>query len=377
MRRPDRLRRWRRRGGSKPTPPAEPPTPLPVRATSYENFKAVGLTPQVLPAGRSGSGTVRAYADFSRSGRLDLFTATLTYSPTQPIGDATPSLFEFWLKQADGSYRRSTALLDSANGCIHPRKAVVADFNTDGRPDVFVACHGFDAPPFPGEKNKLVVSQADGTYRVQDASDHIGFFHSATAADLNGDGRPDVVVTNNMALDGRVVFALINMGNNAFMTEPIQRFPARSGTFYTLQGTSYYAVELADVDGDGAPDLLLGGHEWESAPTLVFRNPGNFDFNGATPTVIPAVPGQGVVLDFAVTGTDANRALWVLRTSGSQSGGFYTSRVVQRVSGPALTTTTPLLQDPGNWFPWILPAVVNGQAVITSDDASVGVSLSQ
>ncbi len=33
------------------------------------------------------------------------------------------------------------------------------NFNGDGRPDVFVACHGYDASPFPDERNKTVLIQ--------------------------------------------------------------------------------------------------------------------------------------------------------------------------------------------------------------------------
>jgi FG-GAP-like repeat len=218
--------------GSAPTPP------LVTAETSYKNFKSVGLTPQTLPTGRTGVGTVRAYGDFSRSGQLDLFTATLTYWPPTTPAAATPSIFEFWRKQANGTFLKDTQMLASPDGCIHPRKAIVADFNGDGRPDVFVACHGFDAAPFPGERNKIILSQANGTYVTQDASSDIGFFHSASAADLNGDGLPDVVVTNNF--DPASAFVLLNQGGDAFQREASARLPSSIG------GKPYFSVELVD-----------------------------------------------------------------------------------------------------------------------------------
>jgi hypothetical protein len=334
--------------------------------TSYRNFKEVGLTPQTLPAGRSGVGVVRAYADFSGSGRLDLFTATITYWPPTTPEAATPSVFEVWRRQVDGSFVRDDEALPSTDGCIHPRKAIVADFNQDGRPDVFVACHGFDAAPYPGETNKVVLSQPDGTYLTRDATTDVGFFHSASAADLTGDGLPDVVVTDNS--DPTSAFVLVNQGAGTFQRETVPRLPASIG------GKNYFSVELVDVDADGELDVVLGGHDWEGADTVVLLNPGNSDFSSVSAIVVPTVPNEGVVLDFAVSGSGATRALWVLRTSGGD-GTFYQSRTIQRVLWPGLSSTVPLSERPAQWFQWIIPTTVGGLNVMASEDASVGVSV--
>ncbi|WP_281915941.1 FG-GAP repeat domain-containing protein [Caldimonas thermodepolymerans] len=351
--------------GPRPDPDSQRAT-----ETSYANFKQVGLTPQTLPAGREGVGVVRAYGDFSGSGGPDLFAASLTYSPAAPQADATPAVFEFWRKQPDGSFVLDTTMLSSSAGCIHPRKALVADFNGDEHPDVFVACHGYDAAPFPGERNKVLLSQANGTYKLQDASSDVGFHHSASAADLDGDGDIDVLVVNHF--DPKTAYVLLNDGNGKFSRESTPRLPSSIG------GKPYFSVELVDLDEDGDLDVLLGGHEWEGADTIVLLNPGNYDFRNVTPVKIPKVANEGVVLDFAVTGTGASRTLWVLRTSGGD-GTFYKSRTVQKVTWPGLVSSTPLLErDPGKqWFQWILPATLNGQAVITSEDASVGVEIPQ
>lgn len=343
-------------------------TPIAVKTTSYENFKNIGLTPVSLPSSISGTGTLaRGYADFSRRGEMDVFAAAITYSPALPQSQATPSRFEFWQKQGS-TYAKNTTLLTDNAGCIHPRKAAVADYNNDGRPDVFVACHGYDAAPFPGEKNKVVLSQPDGTYRTQDASTDVGFFHGAAAADLNGDGFVDVVVVNNA--DPKSVFVLLNQGNGTFKRETTDRFPS------SLGGRSFFSVDLTDVNEDGKLDLLLGGHEWEGGPAFVLINPGNNDFTNVTPTALPSVASEGVILDFTITGTSSTRTIWVLRTSGGD-GTFYQSRTVQKVLWPSLTSTVVLNQRPAQWVPWTIPATIGNQKVITSDDANFGLSVSQ
>jgi hypothetical protein len=47
---------------------------------------------------------------------------------------------------------------------IHPRKIVIADFNGDGKPDIFIADHGYDVAPFPGAQSTLILSTPDGHY---------------------------------------------------------------------------------------------------------------------------------------------------------------------------------------------------------------------
>ena len=134
---------------------------------------------------------------------------------------------------------------------------------------------------------------------------------------------------------------------------------------------------LIDVDGDSRLDLVLGGHEWENAPTQYYTNPGDFMFGSVTPVTIPAVANEGVVLDFTVTGSDANRTLWVLRTSGGD-GTFYQSRVVQKVNVQTLNSTLALNQRPQTWIPWIIPSVAsNSRNVITSDNLADQLEITQ
>jgi len=327
---------------------------------SYRNFKQVGLTPQNLPA----FGDARAYGNFSGDGDLDVFISELQYDPGASTPEtAQPSVFGFYKKEGE-NYVRSDTLLNSDQGCIHSRKAIVADFNQDGRPDVFVACHGFDAEPFPGERNKIVLSQDDGTYSINDASTDVGFFHSAAAADLDGDGYPDVVLANNF--DPRSVLVLLNQGDGTFEREPGTRLPTELG------GKNYFTIELADINGDNMLDLLVGGHEWEGADTKVFLNPGNNIFQDASSITVPAVAGDGVVLDFTVTNSDEQRYLWVLRTSGGD-GTFYESRVVQRVVITGLTASSSEIvanERTTDWVRWLIPANINGDEVVASDDAA-------
>ena len=358
-------------GGGSDSPAPPPPAPVPAPPgpaptdTSYLHYKNIGLVPQTLP---SGDKTVRAYGNFTGSGRLDYFRAVSTYDKNLPPDQATAGRFEFYAKQADGSFVLDTALLPVATGCVQPGKAIVGDFNGDGRPDVFVACYGYDAPPYPGERNKVVLSQPDGTYVISDASTDSGFNHAASAADLNGDGKLDVVVVNNFDADR--AYTLINDGSGHFTREASSRLPS------AIKAGNYFSVELVDVNEDGWLDLVVGGHEYESAPTSVFINPGTNVFTSVTPTLVPGVANEGVVLDFTLTGTGSTRTLWVLRTSGND-GTFYQGRTVQKVAYPSMSATVPLNDRTLPWIPALIPATVGGAGVVTSDNAAETVSLPQ
>ena len=110
----------------------------------------------------------------------------------------------------------------------------------------------------------------------------IDAFQSRVAvADLNGDGKPDVLIGGNSRKDFGVVYG--PLGGKDELTvqrmwprgqEPFGR-PARSG-FYKALSTN---PVLADWDGDGLPDLILGLGErtrdgWRSRGVYWCRNVG-------------------------------------------------------------------------------------------------------
>lgn len=325
--------------------------------TSYENFKEVGLSGIVLPKVLRGDGSVfNAYgslastvADFDKRGKLDLFVATINYSPDKSTAQtATMGQFRFFKLLSDGTYSEDTTKLSNNTGCLHPRKAIVADFNSDGQPDIFVVCHGYDANPFPGETNKVVLSQANGTYLISDASADLGFWHGATALDVDGDGDIDLIATNNF--DANRVVTFLNNGKGSFVREVKNRFPKLVG--------NYYSIEAIKVDGDSYPDILLGGHEWNDggvvgAKTLILRGNVSNDYTVSTQTVIPAIPNEGVVLDFTVTGSGDGKTLWISRTSGGD-GTFYQSVTLQKYVVSTGASTTVFSQRNGYWIPWLI-----------------------
>lgn len=79
----------------------------------------------------------------------------------------------------------------------HPRQVAIADFDGDGRNDIFIADHGYDDGSY-GNQNTLLLNKIsgyeDGTKLLPQLSD---FSHGLVMADFDGNGKPDLLVLNN------------------------------------------------------------------------------------------------------------------------------------------------------------------------------------
>src|SRR5437899_10110174 len=81
---------------------------------------------------------------------------------------------------------------------------------------------------------------------IPTATDVVDF----VAADVNNDGKPDIVYVDGQAYGQRAVHVLLNNGNGTFTHAADIALPA--GICCNLT--------VADVTGDGKPDLVLAGN---------------------------------------------------------------------------------------------------------------------
>lgn len=291
--------------------------PLPVQRSSYLNAKHHGLEPRPLPLG----GNARGFADFEQAGRLSYVVHSLDYSPP----DATRGKVRLFRLHDDGSSTEITAdLIDGDNtGCLHPRKALVADFNGDARPDVFFACHGWDSADAPppgtgwGEFPVMLLSQPDGRYRVKRTTyDYTGprapYLHGATAIDLDGSGRAHVVVADVNANEHceSPLYVLRNRGDGSFVRDTSQ-FAALANANGLCQGTAVWSAEILDLDGDGRPELWAAGQDnptgeaFGGLQSQAWRMTGDMVFEAAPAWTFPAQAAAATPLDITVHGAFA------------------------------------------------------------------------
>jgi hypothetical protein len=154
------------------------------------------------------------------------------------------------LGKGDGTFKAVKTYLSGEAGAI---SVAVADLNNDGKPDILVANCGPEAcgPGSPGGNVGVLIGKGNGTFKpvVTYAAANSPF--DVVAADVNGDGKLDIVVSNwgtpNAGSNDGAVTILVGKGNGTF--QPAQTFP--SG------GAESPSVAVADVNKDGRPDIVL------------------------------------------------------------------------------------------------------------------------
>ncbi len=141
---------------------------------------------------------------------------------------------------------------------------VAADLNGDGRCDLYVTN---DLCP-----NFVYLNRGDGTFEdVTDSSgagyDARGMTHAGMgvdAEDVDGDGRPDLFVTN-FANEANSLY--VNLGDGQFDDRTITSGMANDSTPWVGWGCA-----LADFDNDGWPDCFVANGHVDSNLHLLGRN---------------------------------------------------------------------------------------------------------
>jgi len=119
-----------------------------------------------------------------------------------------------------------------------------ADLNHDGHVDVVAVNPSHDTID-------VFLNRGDGTLSTPPIQYIQNAARWVAIADFNGDGNPDLAVTSPNNIDGRnEVHLYYGVGNGAFSTPPV--------TVFT--GHPAIQVNAADVNGDGLPDLILTNH---------------------------------------------------------------------------------------------------------------------
>ena len=207
--------------------------------------------PYTFTTGGSGAVSV-ATADFNGDGKPDLVVGN-RYDDTASIllntttSDTAPLTFG-----PQGTF--------GVGG--DPFSAAVGDFNGDGKPDI--AIDNSSGQSISVLLNRTARGSAIPAIGAQATFSINGYSTSVAVGDINGDGKPDLIAVNN---SGSSVAVLLNLAvaSDAFPTfAPAQVFPTGSKPTY---------VTVADVNGDGKPDLVLTNFLGNSVSVLLNTTP--------------------------------------------------------------------------------------------------------
>lgn len=187
------------------------------------------------------------------------------------------------------------------------------DFNGDGIADLVVA----------GYEVTVLLGNGDGTFRVEPSISITGGGYALAVADLNGDGIADLAVANNSGSSSgpSSVTILLGKGNGTFTQ--LSESPAT--------GLEPLSIAAGDFNGDGIPDLavsnqndgfpnlgtvtvLLGNGDGTFTPTAVSPLTGSIPYTVA----ITDINGDGIA-DLVTSNAGSNTASILL---GNGDGTF-------------------------------------------------------
>jgi uncharacterized protein (TIGR03437 family) len=193
---------------------------------------------------------------------------------------------------------------------VDPAFVAVGDFNGDGRPDLAVS------------------NQADGTVSVLLGNGSGGFTTapgspitvgeapvSLAVGDFNGDGHPDLAIANE---ESSTVTVLLGNGFGEFFAAPDSPFTV---------GADPRWLAIADFNGDGHPDLATANVEDNTVTVLLGNGSGGFTAATGSPFAAGSVPASLAVadlngdghLDLAIANEMSSNITVLL---GNGSGGF-------------------------------------------------------
>jgi sugar lactone lactonase YvrE len=132
-------------------------------------------------------------------------------------------------------------LIDLESGAT---EAALADVNRDGLPDLVLAHHdSYDVTVLLGSGDGKFLPAKASPFAARDGSQP--HTHGLAVADVNGDGRLDIVTANN---DDGDLSLLLGDGKGTFVRATKSPFPC---------GKSPYPIAAADLNGDGGADVLV------------------------------------------------------------------------------------------------------------------------
>jgi hypothetical protein len=190
--------------------------------------------PLVLPLSKGTDPIYIAAADLRATGKLDLIVAE--------YGSFTVGVL---LNNGDGTFQveQDYPLPDSPGG------VTIADFNHDGKLDVVAGIITTTNPSGGIPWLAMLSGNGDGTFNAPVITMNYGYYSRTSdidSADVNGDGLPDVLITNPNQLQSTVYF---NNGDGTFRLGP-DLLPA-GYRWGPMDG------RLGDVNGDGCSDAVI------------------------------------------------------------------------------------------------------------------------
>jgi hypothetical protein len=260
-----------------------------------------------------------AIGDVDGDGKPDLVSANATANTISVLRNtSTPGSLSF------------TPKVDFTSGST-PASVAIGDLDGDGKPDLVTT----NAAAGTNTISVLRNTSTAGSISVSSFAAKVDFTtgdipRSVAIGDVDGDGKPDLVVANN--LTSPVASTIISVLRNTSAPGSITASSFAPKVDFTA-GTAPRSVAIGDVDGDGKPDVVVANIN--SNNISVLRNtstPGSIDVSSFAAKV-DFTTGLGPV-SVAIGDMDGDGKPEIAAANGSAS-----SVSVFQISSPSLPVT--------------------------------------
>lgn len=173
-------------------------------------------------------------ADFNGDKFPDLYIVNGNYSNAQ----FEEQNDELWLNDGNGNFKRSTLFEDKLNSSC----AKVGDFDKDGDMDLFVGGH-VQPNRFPLEEESFLLKNDGKANFTKVSLGVLGLVTDATVLDTDKDGFEEIVVVGEWM--------------SPIILKNSKQFKFIQSSIGVASGWNY-RIEKADLDNDGDEDLILG-----------------------------------------------------------------------------------------------------------------------
>jgi hypothetical protein len=259
----------------------------------------------VTPAGKKLWAVAAAWLDFDNDGLLDLFVDSYvdwSFNDQRLCGEpgkrlsCSPAFYHgqpsiLYRNNGDGTFSDVSASTGIGRLAGKGMGVAIADYDGDGFPDIFV---GND-----NERNYLFHNIKGKSFEEVGVEASVAFTEDGVPVssmgvdfrDLDGDGRPDIIIT---ALEGETFPLFFNDGKGFFTAATYQ-----AGIGFSSRRMSGWGVGAYDFDNDGVKDLFTANsHSDENIglfrnysykqPNAMFRNTGSRTFSDVSAGCGPA-----------------------------------------------------------------------------------------
>ena len=176
-------------------------------------------------------------------------------------------------------------VVDYNSGGGWPGSVALADINGDGKLDIIVTNGNYSS----GTSFAVLLGNGDGTFQpaIVTPLSTIGEWNALAVSDVNNDGKPDLIIVILSAASENDVAVILGNGDGTF----------KAPVIYDSGGNGGGSIAVADVNGDGKPDIALASWDNSAGGLTILLNNGDGTFGRPISSGSPVDPGCLVLAD--------------------------------------------------------------------------------